>query len=237
VVVIHGGFWRNRYSLDHIGHLAQALTDAGVATWTPEYRRIGDDGGAYPGTFLDLVAAVTHLQSIAGDYQLDPDRVAVTGHSAGGHLALWLLSAGRISLWVSYEGQLTQSPILSPDQPLQLRGAVSLAGVTDLRRAWELGLSNGVVRDFLNATPDKLPERYLESSPIELLPTNARTILVHGTDDKDVPFELSERYHRAALDMGDTCSLVPLKGAGHMEVIDPKASEFATVRDAVFSLL
>lgn len=88
VVLIHGGFWRNRYSLDHIGHMAQALTDAGVATWTPEYRRIGDSGGGYPGTFLDIVAALNHLQAIATDYNLDLDRVVVAGHSAGGHLAL-----------------------------------------------------------------------------------------------------------------------------------------------------
>ncbi len=237
VVVVHGGFWRNRYSLDHIGHLAQAITDAGAATWTPEYRRIGDPGGAYPGTFLDLVSAVAHLQSIAPDYDLDVDRVVVTGHSAGGHLALWLLSSGRISMWTRYGGTLTPSPILSPDMPIRLRGAVSLAGVTDLRRAWELGLSRGVVHDFLDSTPDQMPERYIEASPIELLPTRTRTVLIHGTEDEDVPFELSERYYRAALDKGDPCSLVALSGAGHFELIDPRSREFASVRQAILSFV
>ena len=226
-VVIHGGFWRNRYSLDHIGHLAVALTSRGVATWTSEYRRIGDEGGGYPGTFQDLAASVDYLWEVAPKHNLDLDRVITIGHSAGGHLALWLLGAhcmqGGSPLWV--------------EQKVHLKGGVSLAGVVDLRRAWDLHLSKGVVGDFLGGSPDDVPERYAEASPIELLPLGVPQILLHGTEDENVPYEISERYYRAAQSLHDPADLVTLPGAAHFELIDPKSKEFASVREAVASLL
>src|SRR5690349_19716723 len=82
VIVIHGGFWRAAYNLDHISHLAAALRDAGVGTWSIEYRRIGDEGGAWPGTFQDVARGVDHLKVIAAQYKLDLQRVIAIGHSA-----------------------------------------------------------------------------------------------------------------------------------------------------------
>ena len=226
-VVIHGGFWRNRYSLDHIGHLSAALTASGVATWTIEYRRISDPGGGYPGTFQDVAAGVAHLQTIAPAYNLDLGRVAAIGHSAGGQLALWLLGMHTLS----------EASPLHVDQPVKLRGAVSLAGVLDLRRAWELRLSGGVVGAFLGGTPEELPERYAETSPIALLPLGAPHVLVHGTEDENVPLEISERYYEAARAAGDDARLMALPGTAHFELIDPMSAQFRTVREAVRSLL
>src|SRR5215468_7306163 len=90
VIVIHGGFWRAAYDLVYAGHMSAALTRRGVATWNIEYRRVGHPGGGFPGTLDDVAAAVDHLAQIAPSHSLDLSRVIAIGHSAGGHLALWL---------------------------------------------------------------------------------------------------------------------------------------------------
>src|SRR5947209_2688613 len=75
VVVIHGGFWRAQYDLLHTGHMCAALTATGLATWNIEYRRMGNAGGGWPGTFQDLVMAAAHLRTITDEYSLDLERV------------------------------------------------------------------------------------------------------------------------------------------------------------------
>jgi acetyl esterase/lipase len=223
VVVIHGGFWRARFSLEHIGHACAALTSTGLATWNIEYRRIGNPGGAWPGTFLDVAAGVDHLREIAPRHNLDLSRVVVIGHSAGGHLALWLAGRSRIP---------AGGPLYIPS-PLPVKAAISLAGVADLRRGWEMALSNGVVQDLIGGTPEEMPERYATASPIELLPLGVRQVLIRGTEDENVPFEISRAYHQSALSKGDDCELITLQGAGHFEVIDPRSQEWQQVARAV----
>jgi acetyl esterase/lipase len=227
VLVIHGGYWRARYDLEHIGHLCAALTREGLATWSLEYRRLGQPGGGWPGTFQDVAAGADHLRTLAAAHQLDLGRVVAVGHSAGGHLALWLAARGKIP---------SGDPLASPD-PLRLRGAVSLAGVLDLRRAWELRLSGGVVGELLGGPPERFPERYATASPYELLPLGVPQVLLHGTEDHAVPYEISRRYHERAAELGDPASLVTLPGARHFEVIDPRSPEWPRVVQAVKSLL
>lgn len=214
-IVIHGGFWRAAYDLEHIGHLCAALKQAGVATWSLEYRRIGNPGGGWPGTLEDVDLGAKHLKTIAIPYHLHLNRVIAMGHSAGGHLALWLGSRRNSALG----------------------GIVSLAGVADLRRAWELKLSNTVVADFLGGSPDEVPDRYREASPIELLPLGIPQKLLHGTKDANVPYEISKRYVDAAVACGDKAELVTLENADHFQLIDPRAKEFGEVQEAVLALL
>jgi acetyl esterase/lipase len=213
-VVIHGGFWRALYGLDYIGPACDALTAAGIATWNIEYRRIGQAGGGWPGTFDDVSNAADHLQSIAPQFNLDLDRVIAMGHSAGGHLALWL---GTRKKW--------------------LRGVISLAGVADLRRAFELKLSSTVVADFLGGTPDGVPDRYRFASPIEQLPLGLPQKLFHGTLDDSVPYEISERYVQAAKIRSDDAELITLENAAHFELVDPRTKEFGTVRDVALAII
>jgi acetyl esterase/lipase len=227
VVVIHGGFWRSRYSLALMNPVAAALTSAGVATWNIEYRRIGDSGGGWPGTFQDVAQAVDYLHELAGEYHLDLTRVIALGHSAGGHLALWIAGRSRIA---------GGSP-LAEASPLPVHGVVSLAGVTDLGRACELGLSGGIVRELMGGDPDQVPDRFAAGSPSQLLPIGIPQILVHGDRDSDVPFELSHHYHSEAAAMGDDARLVTLPGAGHFELIDPRTREWSAIEDAVRSVL
>ncbi|MDQ3706460.1 MAG: alpha/beta hydrolase [Chloroflexota bacterium] len=227
VAFIHGGFWRSQYDLTHAGHAAHALSEAGFATWSIEYRRIGHQGGGWPGTFQDVGAAVDYLRVLAPQYNLDLDRVVVAGHSAGGHLSAWVASRHRIP----YDDPLYV------ENPLPVKAAVPLAGVVDLRRGWELKLSSGVVEDFLGGSPEAVPGRYATASPIELLPTGVPMSLIHGTDDDNVPYEISERYVQAARQRGDDTELVTLQGTGHFEVINPDTEEWQVVVSTILELI
>jgi len=226
-ILIHGGFWRARYDLRHLGHLAAALTAEGIATWSIEYRRIGDEGGAWPGAFLDVAVAADHVRALAPLHGLDLERAITVGHSAGGHLAFWLAGRSRIPI----------SDRLYGPEPLPLRGAISLAGVVDLRAAWEMGLSERVVEQLLGGGPDAVPERYAHASPYDLLPLGTRQILIHGTDDDIVPFEMSEHYAARAREAGDRVDLVSLVGMGHFEPIDPRSQAWPSVLEAARALL
>lgn len=227
VAFIHGGFWRARYDLTHTGHLCEALREAGIATWNIEYRRLGDPYGGWPGTFQDVAQATDYVRHLLTLHPLDSDRIVAAGHSAGGQLALWLAGRHRLP---------TSSPLYLPD-PLQLRGAATLAGVVNLREAWELRLSNGVVRDLLGGTPEEIPERYSQTDPAELLPLGVPQALVHGTSDRNVPFALSTGYLRRAIKAGDQVRLFPLLNLGHFAPIDPCSPAWPAVLAALDHLL
>jgi len=226
--VVHGGFWQSRYDLLHIGHLCAAFTSRGIITCNLEYRRIGNPGGGWPGTFLDISLATRNiLQTMDPDPRFDLDRTAIIGHSAGGHLALWLVSSHRIS---------KDSPLHS-DLRQAITSAVSLAGVSDLRLAWKQKLGHGIVNRLMGGTPEEHPDRYNAGSPIELLPTGARQVLVHGTADDTVPVSQSKAYVEKAEKLGDRPTLVKLDGIGHYELIDPESEAWPTLSNAVLSLL
>lgn len=226
VVLLHGGYWRARYDLAYMGHAAEALTAAGLATWTVEYRRLGEPRGGWPRTFLDVAAAADSLRTLAPAHALDLSRVLALGHSAGGQLALWL--AGR--------SRLPSGSPLTVENPLPLRGVVALAPVCDLVRAWELDLSDGAVASLLGGSPETHPDRYAATSPIELLPLGVPQILIHGEADADVPLELSERYVQAARAVGNAAELIPLPATGHFELVDPRSEQWQTVLQAVRDL-
>ena len=227
VVGIHGGFWRARYGLDYFGHVCAALTAAGIVTWNVEYRRLGNTGGGWPGTLTDVGMAVDYLRALAPTYGLDLARIVAVGHSAGGHLALW--AAGRHKLPLG-------SALYAP-RPLPLLGVVALAGVCDLRRAWELRLSDNVTQQLLGGTPDQMLERYAEASPAELLPLDVSQVLIHGTEDTNVPYEISADYSARASAVGDAAELLTLPGAGHFEIVDPQAPEWVVVQRATLHML
>lgn len=224
LVFIHGGYWRARYNLEHAGFLCQALAQAGIAVWNIEYRRLGNPGGGYPGTFQDVARALLYVRQLAQDFPLAvPQRVAVMGHSAGGQLALWAAGAHRLPV----------------DHPLHtahaapLRAVLCVGGVTDLRRAWELGLSDQVVAELLGGGPDEVPERYLATSPIERLPLDMRQIILHGTEEEVVPVEFANRYVEAARAAGDDVALLWLPGMGHFEPLDPRSPAWPIVHGSV----
>ena len=226
--VVHGGFWQSAYDLSHIGHLCAAFTSKGIITCNIEYRRIGNVGGGWPGTFQDISLATRNiLQETSKDSRFDRTRTAIMGHSAGGHLALWLVGSHRIS---------KGSP-LHDDQRLGIGRAISLAGVSDLRLAWRQKLGHGIVTRLMGGTPDEHPDRYNAGSPIELLPMGARQILVHGIDDDTVPVSQSQTFVEKAEKLGDRSTLVKLDGIDHYELIDPESEAWPAVAIPVLSLL
>jgi acetyl esterase/lipase len=208
-ISIHGGYWRAKYDLEYMGHLCAALTAKGIATANLEYRRVGNLGGGWPGTFADVRAGFQLLLQNAGKYGFDLRRVVVMGHSAGGQLGLCL--AARES---------------------GVKAVISLAGVVDLRRAYALHLSNDAVVEFLGGTPAEVADHYREADPMKL-GIGARQWLVHGTADDVVPPEFSRDYVGAKQKAKEDARLVEIAGAGHFEVVDPRAGAWKDVERVV----
>ena len=237
IPLIHGGYWRARYDLTLMHGLAEDLARRGYAAWNIEFRRVGDKGGAWPGTFLDVARSVDYLRVFAPRYQLDLQRVVPIGHSAGGHLAFWLAARPRIaanspvagSSVIEHEGEQATS--------LPLAGAISLAGVLDLETAWRLHLSNDAVVELLGAKFPNAPERYVAASPAAMLPLGVPQILIHGTRDSHVPIEISRDYAAKAKSLGDPITYLELEGINHFDVIDPRSTAWEKTVDALQALL
>lgn len=227
-ILIHGGYWRARYGLELMNGLAEDLVMRGIAAWNIEYRRVGNPGGGWPGTFQDVAHAADYLRSVAESYELDLNRVVSIGHSAGGHLAFWLAARSRLP---------AQNPLAPGETPLSLLGAISLAGVLDLQLAYQLHLSNDAVVELLGGTPHELPERYRASSPAALLPLGLPQILLHGTADVDVPIEISQQYTEAARLAGDSIRSLELEGVDHFDVIDARTTAWELAVAELLSLL
>lgn len=223
LVFLHGGYWRARYDLHHAGFLCHALAASGIAVWNVEYRRLGQAGGGWPGTFCDVLAAIAFVRQLADRFPVNGQRVALMGHSAGGHLALW--AAGAL--------HAPPAGIAAPINPPPLAAAISLGGITDLRRAWQLGLSDRVVAELLGGSPRQVPERYAAASPIERLPIGVPQVLVHGTAEEVVPGEFATAYAEAARRAGDPLELVWLPGMGHFEALDPQSPAWSAVYKVV----
>ncbi|GCE23922.1 alpha/beta hydrolase family protein [Dictyobacter kobayashii] len=228
VQLIHGGFWRNAYDLTLMQGLAKNLVQHGIAAWNIEYRRVGDPGGAWPGTLLDVASATDHLNTLAPTYKLDLQRVVAVGHSAGGHLAFWLAGRHRLS---------PNSPLRTASTPLRLKGAISQAGVVDLEQAWQLHLGQGAVQELLQASLTKKPERYAEASPAALLPLGIPQVLIHGGADDRVPLKISQGYAQKARAAGDHVRLIELAGADHFVLIDPTSDAWQLTVEEIMLLL
>lgn len=237
-VVLHGGCWLSIYAdLRNADALADALRDEGIATWNVEYRCVDQEGGGWPGTFLDAGSATDHLHSLAADHDLDLDRVITIGHSAGGHLALWTAARHRLP---------TYSPLWIAD-PLPLRGTVVLGGPGDLKRFVphaDAECKQGVVTELLGGagvTSEKLVERmegrFRCGSPAELLPLGLTQVVISAEHDWVVPPALGEAYAAAAREAGDPVEHVIVPDASHHEFMVPGSVTWPAVRQAVHSLL
>ena len=226
--VIHGGWWLSANSLDHIAPLCDRLTSLGIVTCSLEYRRIGDPGGGWPGTFLDVAMAVEFFKDrLAKDRRVDIKRAAVVGHSSGGHLALWLGARHRVP----------KNSVLYTGREQWLTAAISLAGIPDLKSAWEEGLGGHAVDKLIGGSPGQYPERYLEASPLELLPTGLTQVLIHGRDDDHVPITQSQLFAEKAKAVGDEAELTSLDGIGHFDLLDPESRAWDAVAQGVLTAL
>ena len=218
VVLVHGGFWRARWDRTLMTPLAIDLARRGIAAWNIEYRRVGQEGGGWPGTLEDVAAGIDHLAVVD---EVDAQRVATCGHSAGGHLALWL--AGRHRL-----------PPGAPGGEPRVRpvAAVAQAAVCDLEQGWRDDLGAGAVADLIGPFGD-VPERYAVASPAALAPLGVPQLLVHGVEDDIVP--VSQSRDHAARD--PLAELVEIEGGGHFDVVDVGHRAWAVVAERLPALL
>jgi acetyl esterase/lipase len=192
-----------------MGHLCAALTAKGIATANLEYRRVGNAGGGWPGTFADVRAAFQFLLQSSRQYDFDLGRVVVIGHSAGGQLGLCLAA-----------------------HETGVKAVIALAGVVDLQRAYALHLSNDAVVEFLGGTPTEVADHYREADPMKLA-IGARQWLVHGAGDDVVPPAFSRDYVGTKQKAKEDARLMEIAGAGHFEVVDPRSGAWKDVERVV----
>jgi acetyl esterase/lipase len=216
VVLVHGGFWRAKYDRTLEDAVAADLAARGWLVWNVDYRSSEEP---WPSTLHDAALGYDHLAVGRHRDRVDPERVSVVGHSAGGHLALWLASRDRLPAGVPGAGR--RGPRVS--------AAVAQAGVVALGDAARAGLGEGAALLLVGGRPDELPERYAVADPLALLPTGVPTTCVHGVHDVDVPLSQSETYVEAS---GGAARLVRFDG-GHDEHLDPASEACAAMRAAL----
>jgi acetyl esterase/lipase len=219
ILFLHGGFWRAEYDRLHTGSLTSALAAAGYIVCTPEFRRTGQPGGGWPGTFDDVARAVDTLPAlIAATLGSDAGTLVLSGHSAGGHLALWAAARPRLPATSAWH-----------IPALLWRGVVALAPVSDLVACHVQWLDDGAVDDLIGGGPDRYPERYALADPASLVPLGIPVRIVHGSRDDRVPISMSRDYAARATAAGDKVVLDELPGYGHFELIDPLSSVWTRV--------
>lgn len=229
-IVIHGGCWLAKLgtldpravAIDNMRPMAAALNAAGIATWNIEYRRLGDEGGGWPGTFRDVAAGADFLRTLAPGNSLDLKRVISIGHSAGAHLALWLAARPKLA---------APSDLYVSD-PLRLAGVVSLDGPADLKATIPLQrpvCGAPVITDLIGGAPQERPERYRDGSPIEVLPLGVPQAFFTGRmfAAHSAPYEL------AAKRAGDVVQIAALPDADHFVFIDPLSEVWPQVMSSV----
>lgn len=230
VIMLHGGCWLSIYpGTELMDLIAEDLSKNGFAVWNLEYRRIGHDGGGYPGTFLDAAHGANYLQEIADEYDLPLDRVITTGHSAGGHLAGWLASRKKI----------TESSPLYSKNPIEIHGVISLAGINNLKSYANYGSApcgNQTVEKLVNLE-SRSENAYSDTSPVEMFPLGIPFIEVNAAFDSPVPPFFGYQVIQAAKKAGDPARHFLLTDSGHFEMIHSRTEEWEKVRDLFFSIL
>jgi acetyl esterase/lipase len=228
VAMLHGGCWRaDLPGVDLMAYAADDLRRHGIAVWNIEYRRLGEPGGGYPGTFEDVAAAVDWLRNVASANKLDLKNVVAVGHSAGGHLGLWAAARPR----------LPKASVLRSGNPLPIKAVVSLAGIDDLAAYRDSGppaCGGPRVIDLLDGTGSRSPwDIFTDTSPVEMLPLGVPQTIVSGALDPIVPAPFGRAYAAKAKAAGDPVREITLPDAGHFELIDPRSSAFEQIRSII----
>ncbi|MDR7101356.1 alpha/beta hydrolase [Croceicoccus sp. BE223] len=231
VLLLHGGCWQSGVARADIMHRqAAALVAKGVAVWSVEYRGVDMPGGGYPGTFADVAAAADLLARTGAEHDLDTSRVVAMGHSAGGHLALWLAARPRIAPTSALHGSA----------PLKITGVVSLGGLPDLAAArTEAAEACGVdtVDRLVGPVTPAHPDPYADTSPVALLPIGVPQVQISGEDDGIAPPRFAEAYAAKALAKGERVVSRTIPAQGHFELIVPGTPAGDAAIDAAVDLL
>ncbi|MEM6747213.1 MAG: alpha/beta hydrolase [Pseudomonadota bacterium] len=220
VVMIHGGCWQKSIAdRTLMNYAADDLRRRGMAVWNIEYRGVDEEGGGYPGTFLDVAAAVDALGDADPTLGLNTDHVAAFGHSAGGHLAIWAASREN----------LPETSPLYRENPLRLTAVVNSGGLADLEASEPLTLPSclaDIAGQLTGAPSDTRPNPLSDTSPAELLPPDAHIISVNGSRDRIAPPVLGQDFTATIKAAGGEASYREIEGSGHVELIAPGTEAF-----------
>jgi len=231
IVLIHGGCWLAALpGVELMAYAADDLRGRGFAVWNLEYRRLGHEGGGYPGTFEDVAHGVDLLRTLAPTYHLDLSHLVLVGHSAGGHLALWGAARPRLP---------KASPLAGGD-PLHVVGVVSLAGIDDLEAYRQSGPDAcggpDTIDRLVGAGQRGGANPYADTSPAALLPLGVRQVIVSGDLDPIVPTPFGRAYAVKARAAGDAAQTVDIPDAGHFELIDPRSAAWKVIAPVIVQL-
>lgn len=231
VLMVHGGCWQTEIAdRTLMNWIADDLRGRGIAVWNIDYRGVDRPGGGYPGTFQDAAAAADALAANAARYQLDLQHVVAVGHSAGGHLALWL--AGR--------AKLPKGSVLRTAHPLPIKHVISLGGLPDLE-ATAASPDNGCGTDIIaRLTGLKTAARadvFADTSVPRLLPIGVPQDLVNGENDQIIPMRLGINYGAQASKAGDMAVLHRIPATGHVELIAPESAAWGKARSLILGAL
>lgn len=215
VLMIHGGCWTTSIAdRTLMNYIAGDLRTRGIAVWNIDYRGVDRPGGGYPGTFLDAGAAADALRGAAAANRLDLKRLVAVGHSAGGHLALWLAARPR----------LPKDSALRSADPLPIRSIISLGGLPDLEEATTppgSGCGTEVVEKLVGPPTMSSRDVYADTSVPRLGPLGVRQWLVNGEDDRIIPKAYATSYAAKMRAMGDEVFVDFVPATGHVELIAP----------------
>ena len=220
VLMVHGGCWQTEIADRRIMNwIADDLRKRGIAVWNIDYRGVDREGGGYPGTFLDAAAAADALRTHATAYKLDISPLVATGHSAGGHLALWLAARPRLP---------AASPLRTPD-PIRVDSVVSLGGLPDLEEAARppgSGCGTEVIGKLTGG-------RFADTSVPRLAPLGVRQVLINGMQDRIIPTAYAEGYAAPLRAKGDDVRVRMIDNSGHVELIAPETKAWATTVEEI----
>jgi acetyl esterase/lipase len=211
--MVHGGCWQTEIADRTIMNwIAEDLRRRGIAVWNVDYRGVDRPGGGYPGTFQDVAAAADALRAQADHYHLDLSRLVAIGHSAGGHLALWL--AGR--------PRLPRGSPLRTARPLAIHEAISLGGLPDLEEAArsENGCGSEVIGRLTGG-------HYADTSVPRLAPLGLKQVLINGREDRIIPAAYAEGYAAPMRAAGDDVRVRMIDRTGHVELVAPETAAWA----------
>lgn len=220
VLMVHGGCWQTDIAkADLMNWIADDLRKRGIAVWNIEYRGIDRPGGGYPGTFLDVAHAADLLGAEARKYHLRADKIVVVGHSAGGHLALWLAARDSIP----------KASALFMPHPLKVSAAISLGGLPDLeanKAPPANTCDNDPMPGLVGAPSAQRPDVYADTSPAALPDPAIPVTQVNGSADRIAPPVVAANYARKR-----KAHRVTIADEGHVELITPGTKSWTeTVR-------
>jgi acetyl esterase/lipase len=233
VILVHGGCWRaDLPGPELVAFLADALRSQGVAVWSITYRRVGtkaENFSPYPDTFRDVSDATDRLYDIARKHNLDLKRVVSTGHSAGGHLAMWLAARPRLP---------TESPLHSKTA-LPIHATVGIAAIADLQvgKSMSAHACGADTVDLLIDTKTRKETAFRDTSVTPLLPLGIPQTLVSGVYDAIVAPAQAWRYREQARAKSEVVKLVTLEDAGHFELISPWTPAGKRVVDEIIAAI